>query len=73
MLQQSGQPEEPGGRFRPIAKVELTGKLKGVTGKDGIIAFCGYFNNDEVLNHAIEFAGEVVKHLMIDERLQLLT
>ena len=35
----------------PIAKVELNGKLnKGVVGKDLIIALCGYFNNDEVLN-----------------------
>jgi homoaconitate hydratase len=56
----------------PVAKVELTGKLrKGVTGKDGIIALCGYFNNDEVLNHAIEFAGEGIKHLMIEERLTI--
>jgi len=56
----------------PIAKVELTGKLqKGVTGKDVIIALCGYFNNDEVLNHAIEFVGEGVKHLSIEERLTI--
>jgi homoaconitate hydratase len=56
----------------PIAKVELTGKLqKGVTGKDVIIALCGYFNNDEVLNYAIEFIGEGVKHLSIEERLTI--
>ncbi len=56
----------------PIAKVELTGKLQqGVTGKDVIIALCGYFNNDEVLNHAIEFIGEGVKHLPIEERLTI--
>ena len=56
----------------PIAKVELTGKLqKGVTGKDVIIALCGFFNNDEVLNHAIEFVGDGVKHLTIDERLTI--
>ena len=43
----------------PVAKVELTGNLlSGVTGKDVIIALCGYFNNDEVLNHAIEFSGD---------------
>jgi homoaconitate hydratase len=54
----------------PIAKVELRGKLrKGVTGKDLIIALCGFFNNDEVLNHAIEFTGEGVKYLSIEERL----
>ncbi len=56
----------------PIAKVELTGKLKkGVTGKDLIIALCGFFNNDEVLNHAIEFTGEGLKSLTLDERLTI--
>lgn len=43
----------------PIAKVNLIGKLHdGVSGKDLILALCGYFKNDEVLNHAIEFAGD---------------
>jgi homoaconitate hydratase len=56
----------------PIAKVELTGKLKnGVTGKDVIISLCGYFNNDEVLNHAIEFVGDGIKNLSIEERLTI--
>jgi homoaconitate hydratase len=56
----------------PIAKVELKGKLrKGVTGKDLIIGLCGFFNNDEVLNHAIEFTGEGVKNLSIEERLTI--
>ena len=56
----------------PIAKVEFKGKLRnGVTGKDVIIALCGYFNHDEVLNHAIEFVGEGVKHLTLDERLTI--
>ncbi|MDH7603944.1 MAG: homoaconitase [Melioribacter sp.] len=56
----------------PIAKVELKGKLQtGVTGKDVIIALCGFFNNDEVLNHAIEFTGDGVKYLSIDERLTI--
>ncbi len=56
----------------PIAKVILSGKLrKGVTGKDLIIALCGYFNHDEVLNHAIEFTGEGVKSLTTDERLAI--
>ncbi len=46
----------------PIAKVILKGKLRpGITGKDVIISLCGKFNNDEVLNHAIEFTGEGVK------------
>ncbi|MCX7875730.1 MAG: homoaconitase [Melioribacteraceae bacterium] len=56
----------------PIAKVTLTGKLRdGVYGKDVIIALCGYFNNDEVLNHAIEFTGDGVTTLSIDERLTI--
>ena len=56
----------------PIAKVEFVGSLhKGVTGKDVIIALCGYFNNDEVLNHAIEFIGEGIKHLSLNERLTI--
>lgn len=42
----------------PIAKVTFTGVLPhGVTGKDVIMALCGLFNNDEALNHAIEFTG----------------
>ena len=56
----------------PIAKVELKGELrKGVTGKDVIIALCGLFNKDEVLNHAIEFVGEGIKQLSIDQRLTI--
>lgn len=56
----------------PIAKVELKGKLRpGVTGKDLIIALCGYFNNDEIFNYAIEFTGSGVKNLTIDERLTI--
>ncbi|MCX6173467.1 MAG: homoaconitase [Ignavibacteriales bacterium] len=56
----------------PIAKVELEGKLQpGVTGKDIIIALCGFFNHDEVLNHAIEFVGDGIKQLAIDQRLTI--
>lgn len=56
----------------PIAKVELKGSLRqGVTGKDVIIALCGYFNHDEVLNHAIEFVGDGIRYLTIDERLSI--
>ena len=56
----------------PIAKVELKEKLQpGVTGKDVIIALCGYFNKDEVLNHVIEFVGDGVHHLTIEERLAI--
>ena len=56
----------------PIAKIELTGKLsQGVTGKDVIITLAGHFKNDEVLNHALEFSGDGVKHLSIDNRLTI--
>ncbi len=53
----------------PVAKVKLKGKLRpGVTGKDLIISLCGFFNNDEVLNYAVEFSGDGVQHLTMDER-----
>jgi homoaconitate hydratase len=56
----------------PVARVELRGGLRpGVTGKDVIIALCGLFNHDEVLNHAVEFVGEGVDSLSIDQRLTI--
>lgn len=56
----------------PVAKVELVGELpKGTTGKDVIVALCGAFNNDEVLNHAIEFVGDGVSKLPVDYRLTI--
>lgn len=56
----------------PVAKVELQGRLPvGASGKDVIVALCGVFNNDEVLNHAIEFVGDGLNHLSIDERLTI--
>lgn len=56
----------------PVAKIELTGRLKpGVTGKDVIITLCGLFNKDEVLNYALEFSGEGVKSLNVDQRLTI--
>lgn len=56
----------------PVANVILEGELpKGTTGKDIIVALCGLFNNDEVLNHAIEFTGESIKHLPVDYRLTI--
>jgi len=56
----------------PIVKVVLHGTLQpGVVGKDVIIALCGYFKNDEVLNHAIEFTGEGVAELSIEQRLTI--
>ncbi|KAF7424291.1 mitochondrial Homoaconitase [Pleurotus ostreatus] len=55
-----------------MVKVELKGKLPpGVTGKDVIVALCGSFNKDEVLNGAIEFCGEGVTSLSVDERLTI--
>ncbi|KAI0471130.1 hypothetical protein GGR56DRAFT_132546 [Xylariaceae sp. FL0804] len=57
-----------------IAKVTLTGILPpGVTGKDVIVALCGLFNKDEVLNHAIEFTGseQTLASIPIDERLTI--
>jgi homoaconitate hydratase len=42
----------------PVARVTLTGRLQpGVVGKDVIVALCGLFNHDEVLNHAVEFSS----------------
>ncbi|KAG2373628.1 hypothetical protein C9374_011917 [Naegleria lovaniensis] len=56
----------------PITRVELTGKLReGVSGKDVIIELCGLFNNDEVLNHCVEFTGDGISSLSIDERLSI--
>jgi homoaconitate hydratase len=56
----------------PVARVVLTGKLKpGVTGKDVIITLCGFFNHDEVLNHAVEFTGDGVASLSLNERLTI--
>ena len=56
----------------PVARVTLKGKLRpGVTGKDVIITLAGLFNADQVLNHAIEFAGEGVRSLGIEARLTI--
>jgi homoaconitate hydratase len=53
-------------------KVEFKGKLRpGVSGKDVIVALCGSFNKDEVLNAAIEFTGEGVASLSVDDRLAI--
>eukprot|EP01134_Creolimax_fragrantissima_P005264 CFRG5264T1 len=55
-----------------VTKVYMDGKLNpGVTGKDLIITLCGHFNNDEVLNHAVEFCGPGATSLTIDDRLTL--
>ncbi|KAI3322516.1 aconitase a/isopropylmalate dehydratase [Xylariaceae sp. AK1471] len=58
----------------PIAKITFTGILPiGVTGKDVIIALCGLFNQDEVLNHAVEFFGseQTMASIPIDDRLTI--
>jgi homoaconitate hydratase len=53
-------------------KVNLDGALRpGVTGKDVIITLCGMYNQGEVLNAVIEFAGSGVKGLSIEERLTI--
>ena len=56
----------------PVAKVVLKGKLSpGVVGKDVIIALCGLFNKDEVLNHAVEFVGEGAANLAMSARMTI--
>ena len=56
----------------PVAKVVLKGKLSpGVVGKDVIIALCGLFNKDEVLNHAVEFVGDGEATLPMSARMTI--
>jgi len=56
----------------PVAKVVLKGGLSpGVVGKDVIIALCGLFNKDEVLNHAVEFVGDGVAALPMSARMTI--
>ena len=55
-----------------IVKVKLTGRLRsGVVGKDMIIALCGLYNQDEVLNCCVEFAGDHLADLTMDQRLAI--
>lgn len=55
-----------------VVRVRLEGKLRpGVSGKDVIIALIGYFNKDEVLNCAIEFEGEGLASLSMDQRMTI--
>lgn len=59
----------------PVARVTLKGKLQpGVVGKDVIVALCGLFNKDEVLNHAVEFTGgggDGIASMTIDQRMSI--
>ena len=72
MQQQSGQPENFGGRFR--ARFRWCWKANcplGATGKDVIITLCGLYNHDECLNAAVEFTGPGVASLSMDARLSI--
>ncbi len=56
----------------PVARMVLKGTLSpGVVGKDVIIALCGLFNKDEVLNHAVEFVGDGVAILPMSARMTI--
>jgi homoaconitate hydratase len=53
-------------------QVIFEGKLApGVTGKDVIITLCGLYNQEEVLNAAVEFSGSGVASLSMDARLTI--
>jgi homoaconitate hydratase len=53
-------------------KVVLEGNLHaGVVGKDVILALCGLYHSDEVLNAAVEFHGPGIASLSISERMTI--
>ncbi len=53
-------------------QVVLKGALRpGVSGKDVIMALCGLYNREEVLNAALEFVGPGVASLSLDARLTI--
>ena len=53
-------------------QVVLEGQLApGATGKDVIVTLCGLYNQEEVLNAAVEFAGSGVASLSMDARLSI--
>jgi homoaconitate hydratase len=53
-------------------QVVLEGQLApGATGKDLIVTLCGLYNQEEVLNAAVEFAGPGVASLTMDARLSI--
>jgi len=56
----------------PTVQVVLEGALpEGVTGKDVILALCGLYRRDEVLNAAVEFTGPGVASLDISARMSV--
>ena len=63
----------PGGHAPPyIIPTQLAmAERIDASGKDLIIALAGLFNNDEVLNHAIEFVGseQTMASIPVDDRL----
>jgi len=55
-----------------VVRVTLSGRLRpGVSGKDAILALIGHYRNDEVLNCALEFDGDVIASLSVDQRLAI--
>ena len=55
-----------------VVRVTLTGRLRpGVSGKDAILALIGHYRNDEVLNCALEFDGDGIASLSVDQRLSI--
>ena len=53
-------------------KVTLTGALRdGVSGKDVILALCGVYNHEEVLNAALEFHGPGVAAISMAARMTI--
>lgn len=56
----------------PQVRVVLRGSIPpGVTGKDVILTLCAAFDSGEVLNTAIEFTGDGVRTLSIDDRMTI--
>jgi len=56
----------------PVTRVVLDGELRPpATGKDVILALCGLFRDDQVLNHALEFTGPGVAALSVEQRLTI--
>jgi homoaconitate hydratase len=56
----------------PTVQVVLEGSLReGVGGKDVILTLCGLYTDGQVLNNVIEFCGDGVASLSMDERLTI--